>query len=138
LKIDKFDHVGISVKNMDNTLKFYTENLGVKKSDITDMTIPDQIRLATIKLPGASLEFVEYLNDKEVLSKYADPRADAIHHFAVFVDNLAETMSKIKKSGGTLIHETPMEIPGGVKVAFALPKASNVMIEFMEAMGGRG
>jgi|WetSurMetagenome_2_1015567.scaffolds.fasta_scaffold548060_2 methylmalonyl-CoA/ethylmalonyl-CoA epimerase len=137
MKIDKVDHVGISVKNMDNTLKFFTENLGVKKSDIADMTIPGQIRLATIKLPGACLEFVQYLNDKEVLSKYADPRSDAIHHFAVYVDNLEETMRKIKNGDGTLIHETPMEIPGGIKVAFALPKASNVMIEFMEAAGGR-
>jgi catechol 2,3-dioxygenase-like lactoylglutathione lyase family enzyme len=41
MKIEKVEHVGISVKNMDETLKFYTDTLGVKKSDITEMGVPN-------------------------------------------------------------------------------------------------
>ena len=132
MKIEKVDHVGISVKNMDATLKFYIDQLGVKKSDISEMTIPGTIRLATIKVPGANLEFVQYLSEKEVLSKYADPKSDAIHHMGIFVDDIAAALATVKKEGGTIIHETPMKLPGGVQAAFALPKASKVMIEFME------
>ncbi len=133
MKIEKVDHVGISVKNMDATLKFYTEQLGVNKSEISDMTVPGMMRMATIKAAGANLEFVQYLNEKEVLAQYADTKADAIHHVAIYVDNIADTLARVKKEGGTLIHEKPMVIPGGLRVAFALPKESHVMIEFMEA-----
>jgi methylmalonyl-CoA epimerase len=132
MKIEKVDHVAISVKNMDATLKFYTDNMGVKKSDISDMTVPGQMRMATIKVAGSNLEFVQYLNDKEVLSKYADPKTDALHHVGIYVDDIMEALSNVKKEGGTLIHDTPMKIPGGLQVAFALPKDSKVMIEFME------
>jgi methylmalonyl-CoA epimerase len=132
MNFEKVDHVAISVKDMDSTLKFYTDNMGVKKGDISDMTIPGNMRMATIKVPGANLEFVQYLNSKEVLAKYADPKADALHHFGIFVDDILEALSNVKKQGGSLIHETPMQIPGGLKVAFALPKDSKVLIEFME------
>lgn len=130
--IEKVDHVGIAVKDMDTTLKFYTEQMGVKKSDIRDMTMPGMMRMATITLAGANLEFVQYLNKKEVLAGYADPQLDSIHHVALYVDNIVEALARVKKEGGTLIHDKPMVIPGGLKVAFALPKASKVMIEFME------
>jgi methylmalonyl-CoA epimerase len=132
MNFEKVDHIAISVKNMDSTLKFYTDKMGVKKGDIADMTIPGNMRMVTIKVSGANLEFVQYLNDKEVLAKYADPKADALHHFGIYVDDILEALSNVKKQGGTLIHETPMQIPGGLKVAFALPKDSKVLIEFME------
>jgi methylmalonyl-CoA/ethylmalonyl-CoA epimerase len=138
MQIEKVDHIGIAVKNMDLTLKFYMEQLGVKKSDIEDMTVPGQMRMATIKIAGANLELVQYLNENEVLAKYAVPGTDAIHHVAIYVDDILEALKKVKNAGGTLIHEKPMEIPGGLKVAFALPANSKVMIEFMEARVGRG
>jgi methylmalonyl-CoA epimerase len=133
MKIDKVDHVGIAVKDIDATLKFYKENLGVKKEDIEDVTAPGMMRLVTVKLPGANLEFVQYLNDKEILAEYAVPGTDSIHHIGIYVDDIKAVLSAVKKAGGTLIHETPLEIGGGRQIAFALPKSSNVMIEFMEA-----
>ena len=133
MKIEKVDHVGISVKNMDTTLKFYTDNMGVKKSDITDVTVPGRMRMATLKLGGANLEFVQYLSETDVLYKYVDAKADAIHHVAIYVDNIEEALNTVKKTGGVLVHEKPMKLPSGLKVAFALPKDSKVMIEFMEA-----
>jgi methylmalonyl-CoA/ethylmalonyl-CoA epimerase len=133
MKIEKVDHIGISVKNMDTTLKFYTDNLGVKKSDIIDQMVPGRMRMATIKLAGANLELVQYLDNTDVLYKYADAKADAIHHVAIYVDNIEEALNTVKKTGGVLVHEKPMKLPSGLKVAFALPKDSKVMIEFMEA-----
>jgi predicted enzyme related to lactoylglutathione lyase len=49
------------------------------------------------------------------------------------VDNIEEALNTVKKTGGVLVHEKPMKLPSGLKVAFALPKDSKVMIEFMEA-----
>lgn len=132
MKIEKVEHVGISVKNLHETLKFYTETLGVKKSDITEMGVPNVMKIATIKVPGANLELVQYMNEKEVLAKFGNPASDSIHHVAINVDDIAATLAAVKKQGGTLIHEKPMQLPGGRKIAFALPKNSHVLIEFME------
>ncbi len=132
MRIEKVEHVGIAVKNLDESLKFYTDILGVKKSDITEMGVPNVMRIATVKVPGANLELVQYLNEKEVLAKFGNPAADSIHHVALNVDNIVETLAAVKKQGGTLIHEKPLQLPGGRQIAFALPRNSHVLIEFME------
>ncbi len=132
MKMLKVDHVGISVKNLDETLKFYVDTFGVKKSDIVEMGVPGQMKIATLKVAGANLEFVQYLSDKDVLARLGNPATDAIHHVAINVDDILGTLAAIKKQGGTLIHEKPMQIPGGRQIAFALPKNSHVVIEFMQ------
>jgi methylmalonyl-CoA/ethylmalonyl-CoA epimerase len=72
------------------------------------------------------------MDPKEPLLKYADSQMDNVHHYAINVDNIVEALSVIKKSGGTLIHETPMQLPTGRKIAFVLPKNSKVLIELLE------
>lgn len=131
MKIEKVDHIGIKCINLDKSLEFYTDILGVKKNDITTMDVPNVVRIATIKIPGALIELLQF-NPKEALSKFGDDNVDSIHHYAINVDNIIETLAAIKKLGGTLLNEKPGELPGGRKVAFALPKNSKVLIEFMQ------
>jgi methylmalonyl-CoA/ethylmalonyl-CoA epimerase len=132
MKMEKFDHVGMTVKNLDETLKFYTDTLGVKKSEIQTNARPGVMRSATISASGGKIEFLEFADPKEPLLKYADAKFDNIHHFAINVDNIEEALSQIKKLGGTLIHEKPMQMPTGRKIAFVIPPNSKVLIELLE------
>jgi methylmalonyl-CoA/ethylmalonyl-CoA epimerase len=132
MKIEKIDHISISVKNLDETLKFYTDTLGVKKSDIEEMTIPNAARMATIKTAGAKIELLQFLDPKDILAKFGNPAADSLHHFGVNVDDIVAALAGMNKQGGTLISEKPSQMPNGRKVAFALPKNSHVLIEFLE------
>jgi methylmalonyl-CoA/ethylmalonyl-CoA epimerase len=125
LKIEKVEHIGIAVKNIDETLKFYTGVMGIKSADIQMGGNPAVMKMATINTAGAKLEFLQRLDPKSAVN------IDVIDHVAIKVDNIEETLSAVKKDGGTLIHEKPMQF-GGKKIAFALPKNSQVMIEFME------
>jgi methylmalonyl-CoA epimerase len=131
MKIEKVEHVGIRVKNLEETLKFYTDVMGIKGSDISIEGNPDYIRIATIKTAGALIELLQF-NPREELAKFGDANTDSIHHYAVNVDNIAETLASVKKAGGTFVHEKPVQLPSGRKIAFALPKNSNVLIEYME------
>jgi methylmalonyl-CoA/ethylmalonyl-CoA epimerase len=132
MKVEQVEHVGITVKNLDETLKFYTDVLGIKSSDIQKNGKPGEMRSATIMTKGAKIEFLQFPSPDEPLLKYADPKLDVVHHFAINVDNILEAIATIKKSGGTIIHEKPMQLPTGRKVAFVLPKNSKVLIELME------
>jgi methylmalonyl-CoA/ethylmalonyl-CoA epimerase len=132
MKMEKFDHVGMTVKNLDETLKFYTDILGVKNSDIQTGGRPGVMRSATINAPGGKIEFLEFGNPNEPLLKYADSQFDTLHHFAINVDNIEEALRLIKKEGGTLIHEKPMQVPTGRKIAFVIPPRSKVLIELLE------
>ena len=132
MKLEKVDHVGITVKNLDDTLQFYTAVMGVKKTNIQMGGRPGVMRSATIDLPGGKIEFLEFADPQEPLLKFADSKSDNLHHFAVNVDNIEEALSAIKKQGGTLVHEKPLQMPTGRKIAFILPPNSKVLIELLE------
>jgi methylmalonyl-CoA/ethylmalonyl-CoA epimerase len=132
MKVEKVEHIGISVKDIDEALKFYTETLGIQKNAIEVFDIPNVMRVANVVLPGGKIEIVQNLNKQDMLLKYSNPAGDSIHHIGVVVDNIVETLAAVKKQGGTLVHEKPMQISDGRRIAFALPKNSRVLIEFME------
>jgi methylmalonyl-CoA/ethylmalonyl-CoA epimerase len=132
MKVERVEHIGITVKNLDETLKFYTGVLGINSSEIDAGEVPGILKAATIRTRGSKIELIQFLTSQDVLFKYADKEADNIHHFAVNVDNISESLSAIKKDGGTLIHEKPVVLPTGRKIAYVMPKNSKVLIEFME------
>jgi methylmalonyl-CoA epimerase len=131
MKMEKVAHVGIKCLNLDESIKFYTEILGIKNSDISVMEIPNDVRIATINRPEASIELLQFISQGP-LAKFGDDKVDSIHHYAIDVDNITDVLTEIKKSGGTLLNDKPMELPNGRKVAFALPKNSKVLIEFIQ------
>ena len=131
MKIEKVEHIGIKVINLDETLKFYTDVMRISKSDISVSGSPDFIRMATIKTPGSLIELLQF-SPSHPLAKFGDTNTDSIHHMAIIVENIEEALSTIKKLGGTLVHDKPVQLPSGRKIAFALPKNSKVLIEFME------
>jgi methylmalonyl-CoA/ethylmalonyl-CoA epimerase len=132
MKVEQVEHIGITVKNLDEALKFYTDVMGIKSSEIDAMEVPGILKAATMRTKGSKIELIQFLDFKDLLFKYADKQADNIHHFAITVDNIVEALSAVKKQGGTLIHEKPMQMPSGRKFAYVMPKNSKVLIEFLE------
>ena len=127
MKVKKLEHIGMSVKDRDETLKFYTEVLGIKSGDIKVSGVPGRMKMATIHLGSSEIELLQNVDPK------APPvQADTISHMAIEVDNILEALSMLKSKGATLIHEKPMQLPSGRKVAFVLPKDSKVSIELVE------
>ena len=127
MKVKKLEHVGISVKNMDETLKFYTEVLGIPPGDIKLGGVPGVMKMATIHLAGSDIELLQNLDPKAAALK-----ADVIAHLAIEVDDIVQALSWLKSKGATLVHEKPMQLPGGRKVAFFTPANSQVSIEMVE------
>jgi|WetSurMetagenome_2_1015567.scaffolds.fasta_scaffold697848_1 methylmalonyl-CoA/ethylmalonyl-CoA epimerase len=132
MKVEQVEHIGITVKNLDETLKFYTGVLGINSKDIDAMEIPGMAKIATIRTKGSKIELIQFLSSQDLLFKYADKQADNIHHYAINVDNILEALNAVKKEGGTLIHEKPVVLPTGRQFAYVIPKDSKVLIEFME------
>ena len=118
MKLEKVDHVGIAVKNLDETLKFYTDVMGINKNNIERSEVPGTIKIATIVLPDCKMEFVEFIDLRSPQAKYADSKADCIHHFAIIVDNIEAALNAIRNQGGTLVTEKPMQMPSGRKNRF--------------------
>jgi len=104
------DHTGITVENLERSLAFWRDVLGLELSHTAHQTgelareitgvIGSEIKLAVLKTPGGhKIELLEYLAPPD--RKHSDVRpCDVGHvHVALLVDDLDAVLDRIAASG---------------------------------------
>ena len=125
------DHVGVAIKDLDETIKIY-EALGLNSTGIE--TVEDQkVRVAFFPLGDSEVEFLESTADDGPIAKYIEKNGVGVQHIAFRVDNLEESLAEMKEKGIRLIDEVPRYGAGGARIAFLHPKSTGgILIELCE------
>ena len=130
--LEKIDHIGIAVNNLDDAQKLYTEILGLKVQEIEEVA-EQKVRVAIIPVGESRIELLESTDPEGPIARYIAKRGEGIHHLAVRVDNIEQTLSDLKSNDIRLIDETPRIGAGGAKIAFVHPKGTNgILLELCE------
>lgn len=130
--VTKVDHIGIAVKSIEETLKFYEGALGIK---CTGKEVVEDQKVVTAFLPvgDTEVELLESTSNDGTIAKYIEKKGEGLHHIAFRVDDIEKTLEELKAQGFRLIDEKPRLGAGGAKIAFIHPKATNgVLIEISE------
>jgi lactoylglutathione lyase len=122
-------HTMLRVGDLQRSVKFYTEALGMKLLRTTDR--PEQ---------KYSLAFVGYENEDraavlELTYNYGVAKYDlggAFGHIAVGVPNVAQACDKVKSLGGKVTRE-PGPVKGGSSVIAFVEDPDGYKIEFIES-----
>ncbi len=129
--INKIDHVGMAVKNLDATLAFYRDVLGIQASSV-DTFEPDKIRSAFLKVGDASFEIMEPTSPESPVAKFLDKRGEGIHHLSLEVDDIRATLKELEAKGVALIDKEPRQGAHYI-VAFVHPKSTGgVLLELTQ------
>ncbi|MED3660792.1 methylmalonyl-CoA epimerase [Ureibacillus sp. FSL K6-8385] len=133
--MEKIDHIGIAVKNLDETVKYYTEVLGLKLERIEE--VPTQnVRVAFIDAGNVHIELLEPLSEEGAIYNHIQKRGEGIQHVCFSVDNIRETMAELKEKGVRLLSDEPIPAAGGAQACFIHPKNSfGVLYELYEKSG---
>ena len=107
----KIEHVGIQVRNLDRSIGFYTEVLGLtlrKRVRLNETT-----ELAFLPLGDSEIELIckstEYIFAKEGI----------VNHLTFRVDDVAGILDHLRKHGVELIHQQPLFMEKlGTRIAF--------------------
>jgi methylmalonyl-CoA/ethylmalonyl-CoA epimerase len=100
--VPKTLHLGISVANLEASLKWYTETLGFEVSKRLDL--PEiQFRVAVIEFQGFGVELIEVAGSGRNPFAWQEPgpqhRLQGYVHFAFQVDDLDATEKALKERG---------------------------------------
>lgn len=132
MKTLKVDHIGIAVKNLEESVKYYKEILGLEPSGV-EVFEDQKVRVAFLKCGESKLEIMESTSSDGPITKYIEKNGEGIQHISLRVDNIETALAKHKAKEIRLINEKPSCFMGGVKTAFVHPKeASGVLIELCE------
>ena len=124
MSINKIDHLGIAVKSLDETVKYYEEALGLKCEHREEVE-SQKVRTAFFNVGGTHIELLEPTSPESAIAKYLEKNPNGgIHHIAYATDDIAGQLAQAKNAGVRLINETPMPGAHGKQVAFLHPKST--------------
>ena len=101
----RFIYTGIRVKNMEESLKFYTDVLGMIVVEPLQKTTPTKGSVVTLKSPSSEqiLELNYYEQDSPFNSTYVN--GEDLDHIAFDVQDLAASVEQLKQKGIEVVVE---------------------------------
>lgn len=131
----KINHIALVVNDLDFALNFWRDGLGLKLTEVE--TVPEQeAQVAFLPLGESHVELVKPITETSGLAKYLAKRGPGMHHICVEVEDIMDTLARLKTKGFRLIDETPRE-RAGRKYAFVHPESAHgVLVELYELIRG--
>ena len=129
--IKKINHIGIAVNSIEEAVKLYTDALGLKVQDV-EVVKDQKVKTAIIPVGESKIELLESTDPEGIIAKYIEKRGEGLHHLALEVSNIQDTLEILAKQGIPLIDEKPRSGVENTKIAFLHPKGTKVLLELVE------
>ena len=126
------EHIGIAVKSLEEAAKTYEDLLGLAVEGFED--VADQgVRVAMLPIGESRIELLEPVTTESPIQKFLTKSGPGIHHIAIKVDNIDESLKRMQAAGARLIDESPRPGANNTRTAFVHPKSLNgVLLELVE------
>ncbi len=127
--MEKVDHIGIAVKDLQATLSFYEQVLGLQVEQKWERGTSLG---AFVKLGEVEIELLENKDPNSAIARHINKRGEGFQHIAFKVNNIKKAMETLKEAGIPFI-EGPRPGARGSQVAFMHPKNTyGVLMELVE------
>jgi LAO/AO transport system kinase len=126
------DHVGIAVQDIDRSLAFFRDALGLDV-DIPEEVASQRVRAHFIPVGESSIELLEATASDSAIARYVEKRGPGIHHITLRVDDIRAVLEQLKARGVRLVDQEPRPGAEGSLVAFIHPSAAHgVLVELTQ------
>lgn len=130
--MDKIEHIGIAVKNLDTSNKLFEKLLGASHYKIEEVA-SEGVRTSFFKSGPNKIELLEATNESSPIARFLDRKGEGVHHIAFAVENIRNEIERLKNEGFRVLNEEPKKGADNKLVAFLHPKTTNgVLIELCQ------
>jgi methylmalonyl-CoA/ethylmalonyl-CoA epimerase len=127
-KIRSIDHIAIATSNLDESLAFFRDALGIT-CDHVEVIEERGIKVAMLPIGETRIELVTPIREGSEVSAFLDKRGGGIHHIALSTGDVDGDIAELK-SKSVRIAQEPAPGAHGCRVAFVHPKATGgVLLE---------
>ena len=132
-RIQRVDHVGIAVPDLEAAIQMYTALFGVGPTSVEE--VPEQkVRTAFFQAGESQIELLCPTAPDSPISTWLAKRGGGIHHLCLSVPDIERALAALAALGMQLIDSTPRIGAHGKRIAFVHPKAlGGVLLELSEA-----
>jgi methylmalonyl-CoA/ethylmalonyl-CoA epimerase len=132
MKIIKVDHIGVAVNNIEASLKFFANTLGLKLEG--QETVAEQkVTTAFLPVGDTDVELLQSTAPDGPIAGFIEKKGEGVQHVAFLVDNIEAALKELEAKGIRLIDKVPRMGAGGKKIAFVHPKDTyGVLVELCQ------
>ncbi len=134
--LNKIEHIGIAVKDLDVSNEIYSKILNVdpyKQEEVQS----EGVKTSFFKVGESKIELLQATNENSPIAKFIDKKGEGIHHIAFGVDDIEKEIARLTEEGFELIHTKPKLGADNMRVAFMHPKStSGMLIELCQQIKG--
>ncbi len=130
--INKIEHLGIAVKDIDQANTLYEQLLGIPpyKQEVVES---ESVITSFFKVGDSKIELLASTDDEGPIGKFIAKKGEGIHHIAFDVDDIQKELDRLEKEGFRLINKAPKRGADNKLVAFVHPKSTNgVLVELCQ------
>lgn len=127
----RIDHIGIAVKNLEESLEFY-KALGFTCSG-TEEVAEQKVKVAFLPCGDSELELLESTSPDGPIAAFIEKNGAGIQHIAVRVPDIKATIAEMEEKGFRMIDKAPRYGAANASIAFMHPKTTGgVLLELSE------
>jgi methylmalonyl-CoA/ethylmalonyl-CoA epimerase len=132
MNISHIEHIGIAVKNIEESIKYYENILGLKCYALEE--VKDQkVKTAFFMVGQTKIELLESTDPEGPIGKFVEKKGEGIHHLAFAVKGIENALSEMESKGVQLIDKFPRKGAEGLDIAFLHPKSTaGILTELCE------
>ena len=128
----ELDHVGIAVTDLESSLVFFRDALGLHVEPPEDVAA-QRVRVQFIQAGSSSLELLLATAPDSPIAKFLAKRGPGLHHITLKVSDIHGALAELRQRNVRLIDEVPRPGAEGATVAFIHPSsAGGVLLELVE------
>ena len=130
--LDRIDHVGIAVEDLDAAIALYSESLGMPLAHRE--TVDSQgVEAALLDVGDGHVELLRPLGPETPVGKYLEKRGPGLHHVAYAVDDIDDVLGRLEEAGVDLIDSEARVGIRNSRFAFLHPRSTGgVLTEIVE------
>ncbi|MFO7874107.1 MAG: methylmalonyl-CoA epimerase [Bacteroidales bacterium] len=132
MNISHIEHIGIAVKDLEESIRFYEEKLGLSCYAVEEVA-DQKVKTAFFQVGDTKLELLESTDPEGPIGKFIEKKGEGVHHMAFAVEGLDNTLATLDEKGVRLIDKAPRKGAEGLDIAFLHPKSTHgVLMELCE------
>jgi methylmalonyl-CoA epimerase len=125
------DHLGVAVRSLQQAAEFYRK-LGAEVLG-EELVEQEKVRVAMVPLGESRIELLEATSEDSPVARFIARRGEGLHHVALQVENLAQKVEDLKRSGVRLVTDEIQVGAGGHLYVFIHPSSTGgVLLELCE------
>lgn len=131
--LNKIEHIGIAVSNLDEAEKLYSLLLG-RDSYKREEVASEGVITSFFQSGENKIELLAATNEDSPIAKFIAKKGEGIHHIAFDVEDIDEEVKRLEANGFTLINTQPKKGADNKLIAFLHPKSTNgVLVELCQS-----